>query len=931
MINSNNKKEVSCKTLIPIFYAAKEKGIELNELIKGVPYDLAYLLNKHERIEWNNWCKIYSNSRSFFGPSEYEKMGRNYVIAGGYIVGVLASYFLFSSNKFSRKLVKHFFKMCENDFACVKTYIEYSSLNKIIIEGHLASEYEFSPEFFLIGKGVFEQFGKQIGHKEFKIDFNWITQGAVFVISWQKENIFSHIKKWIFWLFNIRKAFLDLTDSHEELLNQYIKLEESKRTLQKQTTQLRTAHDISKSIRQSRDINNTLYVIAEALIHDADFSFANIRLFKDIEGNKLDIIAVSGFEDKNTISISRPVIINNEKIGELIVHPKIGIDQFECEDMLTYLQPIINITIHDALVLRTVTDYKNNLEAKVETRTAELKKAQSKLSKTIHLLEEAQLTQNNFFTNISHEFRTPLTLILGPANQILEISKNEKVKEDAKLIHRSAKKLNRLANQLLDISRIEAGQMKLKTTKQNLVTVINKIVSSFQSFAERKNISLKLNSDEEELLLYLDKDKIDKIISNILSNALKFTPSGGSVGVTLSQPTPISPPVEGTFKISYVEISIWDTGIGIPKDQLNKIFDRFYQVDHKLSKQFEGTGVGLSLTKELVELHKGKILVESEEGKGSTFKILLPLGKDHLLPEEICKDEITKDDQNKYDIESIMQSKDDSFLSIKKISNKFDAEFSRIADAPTLLIVEDNPDVRKYIKDILDNYYNISEAVDGKEGLEKSIEQIPDLIISDIMMPKMDGIKLCKALRTDPRTSHIPIILLTAKATLQDKIEGFESGADSYIMKPFEADELKARIKNLIEQRNRLHKHFHEHGLFEIDKNKVTPVDQKFLQKAFVLINEHLSDSCFDIEKFADGMSVSRSLLHKKLSALIGEPPGELLKRVRLNKAAELIDHDSGNITEISFEVGFNNSSYFTECFKKQFGVSPSQYHHNNS
>ena len=211
-------------------------------------------------------------------------------------------------------------------------------------------------------------------------------------------------------------------------------------------------------------------------------------------------------------------------------------DQSECVELLAYLQSIINITIHDALVLREITDYKNNLEAKVESRTAELKKAQSKLSKTIHLLEQAQLTQNNFFTNISHEFRTPLTLILGPANQILEISKNQKVKEDAELIHRSAKKLNRLANQLLDISRIESGNMKLKASKQNLIPILKEIVSSFQSFAESKNISLKLCSDEQEIFLYLDKDKIDKIISNILSNALKFTPAGGSVRVKIKPP-----------------------------------------------------------------------------------------------------------------------------------------------------------------------------------------------------------------------------------------------------------------------------------------------------------------------------------------------------------------------------------------------------------
>ena len=661
-----------------------------------------------------------------------------------------------------------------------------------------------------------------------------------------------------------------------------------------------------------------------------DFVLQKLNYLKDLDGNKFEIEANSGTNEKNSNTVSQPIIINNEKIGELIIHPILGMDQFECDELLNYLIPIINISIHDSLVLRTVTDYKNNLETKVEIRTAELKKAQEKLSETIHLLEDAQQTQNRFFTNISHEFRTPLTLILGPANQILEQSQNDNVKEEARLIQRSAKKLKRLANQLLDISRIESGKMKLKTTKQNLETIIKEIVSSFQSFAERKNISLKFKSESEEFFLYLDKDKFDKILSNILSNAIKFTPNGGRVKVEVNL---LSPPSEGLgvgqnrLNSNYAEISITDTGIGIPKEQLNKIFDRFYQVDNRLSREYEGTGVGLSLTKELVELHKGKIFVESEEGKGSIFKILLPLGKKHLLPEEICEDGFAEEDQNEYDIESIMQSKDDSSLSLKKRINKFDAEFSRRVDGPTLLIVEDNAEVRKYIKEILNNYYNINEASDGEEGFIKSLEQIPDLIISDIMMPKLDGIHLCQNLKSDSRTSHIPIILLTAKATIEDKIKGFETGADDYIMKPFEAEELKSRIKNLLEQRERLHKHFQEHGIFELDEMRVMPNDKKFIQNALLIIKEHISNSSFSVEEFAEEMNISRSLLHKKLSSLIGESPGELIKRIRLKKAAKLIEQNSSSITEISFEVGFNNPSYFTECFKKQFGVSPSQFH----
>jgi len=545
-------------------------------------------------------------------------------------------------------------------------------------------------------------------------------------------------------------------------------------------------------------------------------------------------------------------------------------------------------------------------------------------------LAEVDQMKSHFFTNISHEFRTPLTLILGPASQILENTENNEVKEEAKLIYRSATKLNKLANQLLDLSKIESGNMKLKTVKQNLTAFMDEIVSSFRSFAESKNISLKYNPEQDDIILYLDRDKMDKILSNIISNALKFTPGGGSINIDVKTKQLFSLPLQYSrdeFKEGFVEITITDTGIGIPAEQIDKIFDMFYQVNHSVAKEYEGVGVGLSLTKELVEIHKGKIIVESEEGRGATFKIFIPLGDKHLQPGEIAEE--MKEDEVESGEENFQTTEIEEPFFVKEKTNGNNVNDSSKKEAkPSLLIIEDNADVRKYIFDILKNYYEISEASDGEEGLKKSFEQIPDLIISDIMMPKMDGLSLCDKLKTDSRTSHIPVILLTAKSTLQDKVEGLETGADDYIMKPFEAVELKARIKNLLIQRKRIHRYFKEHGLFEIEEKKVTPVDQKFIKKAVELINDKISDPGFNVEKFAENMAISRSLLHKKLIALIGEPPGELIKRIRLDRAAKMIIQNSGNITEIAFEVGFNDPSYFAACFKKQFGKSPSQYQH---
>lgn len=588
-------------------------------------------------------------------------------------------------------------------------------------------------------------------------------------------------------------------------------------------------------------------------------------------------------------------------------------------------------------------------------------------------LHEVDELKSRFFMNISHEFRTPLTLILGPVKQIIERIKDNKTKNDLQVVHKNANRLLGLVNELLDISRLESGNMKLQTCPQNIIPMLKSLVQSFCSYAERKRINLKFNCQDDEIIAYIDQEKIEKIITNLLSNAFKFTHEEGEIEVSVNIKYPSISPwnqkedkchFEGaqseilggdreifskrriyargvqvsptamiknklgrgrndnnsflspSLRMGFVEISIRDNGIGIPEENIPKIFDRFYQVNASHTREQEGTGIGLALTKELVELHKGKIEVESEEGRGTTFTVSIPLGKEHLQPDEIC---------DKEKIEAPYDSAKPIIFDEDKIE-KPKLEQDITTEKQILLIVEDNYDVRNYIKDNLNTDYRILEAKDGEEGWNKSVENIPDLIISDVMMPKMDGFQLCNKLKTDERTSHIPVILLTAKAAKQDKIEGFETGADEYIKKPFEPDELNVRIKNLIEQRKRIHDYFRKHGLFEIEKKQVTPVDQKFLQKALNIINKNIADPDFNVLKFAENLAVHRSLLHKKLIALVGEPPVEFIRRIRLNRAAELIESKFGNISEIALEVGFNNPAYFSDCFKKQFGVAPSQY-----
>jgi DNA-binding response OmpR family regulator len=399
---------------------------------------------------------------------------------------------------------------------------------------------------------------------------------------------------------------------------------------------------------------------------------------------------------------------------------------------------------------------------------------------------------------------------------------------------------------------------------------------------------------------------MEKIVTNLLSNAFKFTPEGGTIVFSVVKQS------------KEIVLSIKDSGIGIVKERLEKIFDRFYQVDGSHTRKQEGTGLGLALTKELVELHKGKIEVDSDEGKGSTFIVTLPLGKNHLSPEEIIEKDIV-DEKGLVEHPLI----EEEIASKEKI---LETDTATSLNDSLLLIVEDNSDVRHYIRTNIEEKYRIIEAINGEDGLKKAIENIPDLIISDVMMPMMDGFEMCTKIKTNEKTSHIPIIMLTAKATSKDKIEGYEIGADDYIMKPFNTEELRARIKNLIDIRRKLQEKFSIGDYPPKIKNKrLGKIDEEFMKKIVATIERHIGEEEFTIEEFEGEFAMSRAQFHRKLKAITGKSPSIYLRSVRLAKAKKMIEEQTGNISEIAYSVGFGSPTYFSKCFKEEFGYSPSK------
>lgn len=517
--------------------------------------------------------------------------------------------------------------------------------------------------------------------------------------------------------------------------------------------------------------------------------------------------------------------------------------------------------------------------------------------------EQIDQMKSTFFANISHEFRTPLTLILGPLTKLVASEPDENKKHNLRIMQRNAGRLLRLINQLLDFSRLESGKLNLQASKGDIVPFVKGLLMSFQSLAEQKRITYRFISDRESIGIYFDRDKVEKIITNLISNAFKFTPAHGEITVS-------------TAKNEHdVKIRVKDTGQGISPEKLPHIFDRFYQADDSLTRNQEGTGIGLALTKELVELHQGTIEVTSKPNHGTEFIITLPAGKAHLTEDQIIA-------------EDIFLSRDSTMPTEGEVS--IDEEQSVIAqetDSETIvLVVEDNSDMQSYIHEILHPAYKVVEAFDGAEGVECAKEIIPDLIISDLMMAKKDGYQLCNELKQDEATSHIPVILLTAKAERKDKLTGLQLGADDYLVKPFDSQELQIRVKNLIEIRRKLQAVFKNGNVNPREEKLLSPVDQRFMERVLEIISDNLADEQFDVRQFSREIGMSGTQLRRKMSALTGQSPNQFIRSQRLKEAARLIREEQQTVSEAAYLSGFNSLSYFSKCFKEEFGKLPSEY-----
>ena len=579
--------------------------------------------------------------------------------------------------------------------------------------------------------------------------------------------------------------------------------------------------------------------------------------------------------------IAVPLVYQEKVLGVIDAeHPD---KNFFTEEHLTILEIIAALCSNKIVKARAEEEHQ---QAEAVRQEAERIKA----------LDEAK---SQFFANVTHEFRTPLTLIIGPLEQKLSSVLPDEERQTTERMLRHAQRLLRLINQLLDFAKLEQQPLQLSVQPGSLTHFLQSLFASFEWQAQQQQVDYQIHWPSQEITGYFDADKLDKIIYNLLSNAFKFTSRQGKVVVIVVE------------REKQLEVQVRNSGKGIPPDQLPHIFERFYQAKHAENSSSGGSGIGLALTQELVTIHQGTITVESIPDQETVFMVSIPIDKaEYKQAEEAL-------------IETSFPGLEPTHPLKPEVSH---IELKTDIDLPTLLLVEDHHDLRAYVREQTASDYQVLEAVDGVEGWEAALAHSPDLIICDWMMPRLDGRTLCERLKTDVRTSHIPVIMLTARADQTSRLAGLETGADVYLVKPFNPEELRLRIRKLVEQRIQLRSHFQQELIVSPQEIKVNSTDERFLQQAVALIDSQLANPNFTVAEWQQELNLSRMHLHRKLKALTGQSATEFIRTYRLKRAAQLLAQRADNVSQIAYQVGFSSLAYFTTSFKTQFGCNPSEY-----
>ena len=602
---------------------------------------------------------------------------------------------------------------------------------------------------------------------------------------------------------------------------------------------------------------------------------------------------------------------HQSRIGQLNINLNENLDKYTTQRTLLFASIIILVLFLSLILLlfRTVKQ-KTKTNKLLEIQNAAISKQKEALSEQrdqlITLsknLEDATQAKLVFFTDITHEFRTPLTLLNGPLESII---KKEKLSDEgnklAFLMQKNIRVLNKLINQITEFRRYENGKMQMYFTLSNLKEFLHEIYESFYELSKKKHVNLRFSSSEEDFIVWFDTDKLEKICYNLLSNAFKFTPENGNININL-----LSVVKDGE---KYAKIIVSDDGKGISEKHLSLIFNRFFKIDRLAS----GSGIGLELTKVLVELHNGTIEVESVEGKGSQFTVIIPFKQNNISIVE------------EYPVLNPSSEEKKEEITILETTEIIIDENREKTNLPLVLIVDDNEDIRIFLKSLLHNDFDIIEADNGQSGVFKAMKYVPDLIVSDVMMDVMDGFELCKQIKENISTSHIPVMLLTAYAQDEQKTIGFESGADAYIPKPFNEEILKIRVRKIIENRDKIKAYFQQNLTFGERKGAITEIDKTFIDKFRTIVEDNIIETDLNVDEIGQRLGLSRVQLYRKIKSLTDYAPNELIRTIRLKAAEQFMLSTDKTISEIAYDTGFSSPSYFAKCFKEYFNESPTEY-----
>ncbi len=537
-------------------------------------------------------------------------------------------------------------------------------------------------------------------------------------------------------------------------------------------------------------------------------------------------------------------------------------------------------------------------------KNSNLKEQRDQLIALSRQLEEATHAKLAFFTNVSHDFRTPLTLIADPVNQLQQSHNlNEHERFLLNTVQKNVTVLLRLIKQVMDFRKYEDGKLQLRLSRFNLRTSLMEWADAFRTLSYCKHIYFHIEADEQtDYTVTADAEKLERIVYNLLSNAFKFTPENGDINISIAM---LGKEGERRFRLQ-----VADTGVGMPAEHVQHIFDSFYQI----GVHHAGSGIGLALVKAFVEMHRGTIQVDTTEGQGTCFTIEMPACQEGELAPAITRNT------------ALPNLKEGAVLAAEQETLAANNSDTLSENRETVLVIDDNQDIRDYMRSVLQDKYNVLEAANGQEGLQQAMKHVPDAIICDVMMPVMDGMECCQRLKQELQTSHIPVMMLTAYAIDEQKIKGYECGADSYIAKPFSARLLATRLRNLIDNRRRLQSFFADGSNAALQKAQATDMDKGFMERLHQLINEHLAEPGLSVEDLGEQIGLSRVQLYRKTKALCGYSPNELLRIARLKRAASLLASTEKTVAEVTYEVGFSAPSYFTKCYKDYFGESPTDF-----